>query len=65
MVDVASGVERVVSADTVVLATGNTAVDALYRELEGKVEVHAIGDAAAPRRLDYAIRDGFMLARAI
>jgi NADPH-dependent 2,4-dienoyl-CoA reductase/sulfur reductase-like enzyme len=39
--------------------------DGLYRELKGKVAVHAVGDALAPRRLDEAIIDGERIGRMI
>jgi NADPH-dependent 2,4-dienoyl-CoA reductase/sulfur reductase-like enzyme len=51
--------------DAIVLAMGNRANDGLYRELKGKVAVHAVGDALAPRRLDEAIIDGERIGRMI
>lgn len=51
--------------DGVVLAMGNQVNDGLYRSLKGKVTVHAIGDALAPRRLDEAILDGERIGRMI
>ena len=47
--------------DTLVLATGHKADDALYFDLKGVVEnVHRIGDCLAPRKLDHAIYEGFI-----
>jgi mycofactocin system FadH/OYE family oxidoreductase 2 len=47
--------------DTLVLATGPKADDALYLELKGTVEnLHRIGDCVAPRKLDHAIYEGFL-----
>ncbi len=54
-----TGEEHVVPADDLVLATPNRAEDTLARALEGgDLEVHLIGDAAAPRQAPYAIYDG-------
>ncbi len=50
--------------DTVVLAAGNVADDALYLALKDKVkEVHRIGDCVAPRLTDAAIADGHSIGR--
>ena len=50
--------------DTVVLAAGNTADDALYFTLKGKVkEIYRIGDCVAPRLTDMAIADGHRIGR--
>jgi mycofactocin system FadH/OYE family oxidoreductase 2 len=50
--------------DTVVLAAGNTADDALYFALKGKVkEIYRIGDSVAPRLTDMAIADGHRVGR--
>ena len=50
--------------DTVVLAAGNVANDALYLALKDKVkEVHRIGDCVAPRLTDAAIADGHCIGR--
>lgn len=52
--------------DTVVLAAGNTADDALYLALKGKVkEIYRIGDCVAPRLTDSAIADGHQVGRLI
>ena len=43
------------SVDTVVIAAGGQANDALYRSLKGKVdELHAVGDCAQPRNIEMA-----------
>ncbi len=48
------------SADTVVLATGATANSDIYTRLKGKIEhLYLIGDAAAPRKLTEALQEGF------
>ena len=50
--------------DTVVLAAGNTADDALYFSLKGRVgELHRIGDCVAPRLTDMAIVEGNRVGR--
>lgn len=50
--------------DTVVLAAGNVAEDALYLSLKDKIkEVHRIGDCVAPRLTDSAIADGHRVGR--
>jgi len=50
--------------DTVVLATGAKAYDALYFALKGGVaNVHRIGDCLAPRKLDHAIYEGELAGR--
>jgi len=57
------GEQTLLPADTVVLAIGARANDKLAGELEGKVkELRVIGDAAKPRKLTEAIREGFDLA---
>lgn len=50
--------------DTVVLAAGNVALDALYFALKGKIqEVYRIGDCVAPRKTDMAIVEGHRIGR--
>jgi len=51
--------------DSVVLALGAEAQDGLFHALSGTVETRLIGDALAPRRVDAAIREGELAARAI
>ena len=61
-----SGTEAVLDADTVVLAYGGRANDALFHELEGRVpELKLVGDACSPRRIHDAILDGTRAARAL
>jgi 2,4-dienoyl-CoA reductase-like NADH-dependent reductase (Old Yellow Enzyme family)/thioredoxin reductase len=61
-----SGAESVIEADTVVLAFGGKANDALYHDLEGKVpELRLVGDAVSPRRIHDAILDGTRAGRAV
>jgi N,N-dimethylglycine/sarcosine dehydrogenase len=61
-----SGAESVLEADTVVLAFGGQANDALYHALEGKVpELRLVGDAVSPRRIHDAILDGTRAGRAV
>jgi hypothetical protein len=52
--------------DTVVLAAGAVANDALYFELKGQVgEIHRVGDCVAPRKTDMAIIEGHRIGRAL
>ena len=52
--------------DTVVLAAGNVADDALYFRLKGKVrELYRVGDCVAPRKTDMAIIEGHRIGRMI
>jgi 2,4-dienoyl-CoA reductase-like NADH-dependent reductase (Old Yellow Enzyme family) len=52
--------------DTVVLAYGGRAVDALYRALRGRVpELHLVGDAMAPRLLHDAVLEGTRAGRRV
>ena len=52
--------------DTVVLACGSEADAELYYALRGTgVQAHVLGDAFAPRRLDFAIKQARALARTI
>ena len=49
-----------------VMATPQTANDALYHQLVGKVQqLYRIGDCLAPRRVENAILDGERAARAL
>jgi len=58
------GGEILLPADTVVLAVGAEANNALAGQLEGKVKAfHVIGDALKPRKITEAVREGFDLAR--
>jgi NADPH-dependent 2,4-dienoyl-CoA reductase/sulfur reductase-like enzyme len=64
--NVYSKAERIVSVDTVVVATGSVPVNPLYPALKGKVkELHAVGDCIAPRKINNAIYEGYKLGRSI
>jgi len=61
-----SNAEGTVEADSVVIAFGGKANDALSRELDGKVaDLKVIGDAYSPRRVHDAILDGTRVARTL
>ena len=50
--------------DTLVLATGPKADEALYFALKGRqANLHRVGDCHAPRKLDHAIYEGFLAGR--
>jgi mycofactocin system FadH/OYE family oxidoreductase 2 len=52
--------------DTVVLAAGNVASDALYFALKDKVkEIYRVGDCVSPRKTDMAIIEGHRIGRMI
>ena len=56
--------EEIGGFDSVVLACGSVSDAGLYDELKGKVpELHVLGDAYAPRRLVFATRQAYALAR--
>lgn len=60
--------ETIEGIATVVYACGSRARDRLYRELMAlhpTLDVHLIGDALAPRRIESAIYDGHMAGRAV
>ncbi|MEE8352830.1 MAG: FAD-dependent oxidoreductase [Dehalococcoidales bacterium] len=62
----AEGRERLLPAETIVLATGATANDLLARAIEGAVgEVYLVGDCAEPGRIVDAIHDGARVGRDI
>jgi 2,4-dienoyl-CoA reductase-like NADH-dependent reductase (Old Yellow Enzyme family)/thioredoxin reductase len=53
-----------IEADCVVLVTHRAPIRSLYDALRGKVaDVRLVGDAASPRNLQTAIRDGHLAAR--
>ncbi|GAC1614273.1 MAG: NADH:flavin oxidoreductase [Candidatus Dormibacteraceae bacterium] len=56
---------RLIRADTVIFSSGGVARDALFHELEGRVEVHLAGDAFAPRLLRHATTDGARIGRTL
>jgi len=56
-----SGAERVVPADTVILAIPRKSRQQLINDLEFvSDELYAIGDAVKPRSMHNAIRDGYL-----
>jgi len=63
--NVYSGVERTLPGiESVVLACSGVSDTGLYEELKGQhPQVHILGDAYAPRRLVYATRQAYALAR--
>lgn len=63
--NVYSGVEEQVEGfDSVVLACGGVAESSLFEELHGlHGDVHLLGDAFAPRRLVFATRQAYALAK--
>ena len=59
LIDLRDGEETAIEADTLVLATIPAAEDWLARELEDSgLEIHNIGDAVHPRRVQMAIHEG-------
>lgn len=57
------GQESLLPADTVVMAVGSRPANELAAVLRDRVpELHVIGDAASPRKITEAIREGFDLA---
>ena len=66
--DTLSGVARALEADLVVAAVGNKAVDALHvgpESVPHGPHVHLVGDAAAPRTVLEAIREGRLAGRSV
>lgn len=64
--DIWGGERRTVVVDTVVLAMMRSPNDALFNQLrQGFKEVHRIGDAVAPRKLEAIIYEGEKLGREI
>lgn len=57
-----SGKESMIDGiDSFILTTGSQPVDELYFALKGRLaNVHRVGDAVAPRRLEHAIYEGFL-----
>jgi mycofactocin system FadH/OYE family oxidoreductase 2 len=52
--------------DSVVVAFGNDADEALYFALKGQVrELYRVGDCVAPRRVDSAILEGYLAGRRV
>ena len=60
------GQENLIRGDTVVLATGAKAVNALYQKLQGRArEIYLIGDAKTPRKALEAVAEGLAVGRII
>jgi mycofactocin system FadH/OYE family oxidoreductase 2 len=66
-IDVYSNESKVFSEfDTIVTAMGNQVQADLYFALKGRVkELYRIGDCVAPRKIDMAIHEGWMVGRKI
>jgi mycofactocin system FadH/OYE family oxidoreductase 2 len=66
-IDVYSNESRVFSEfDTIVTAMGNQVQADLYFALKGRVkELYRIGDCVAPRKIDMAIHEGWLVGRKI
>ncbi|MGI9484442.1 MAG: FAD-dependent oxidoreductase [Geminicoccaceae bacterium] len=63
IVSLLDGSERLITADSLVMATANRAEDHLARTLEhADMAIHAIGDCVAPRQAPYAIYEGRKVA---
>jgi 2,4-dienoyl-CoA reductase (NADPH2) len=59
------GEERLLSADTVVLAMGAEPCAWLGEALDGQIEVLTVGDAKSPRRAFEAIHEGFQAGMSV
>ena len=53
------GKEKLIEADTIVLAAGTLPNRELYEALKGKFEVKLAGDSSEPRSIREAIHEGF------
>ncbi|MOA32974.1 hypothetical protein D3C78_1542320 [compost metagenome] len=62
-----SGSERIIrDFDHLVLACGGSAENSLYHALKGRVpSLHLLGDAYAPRRISFATRQAYELAKLV
>lgn len=61
-----AGQEDLIRGDTVVVATGAKAVNALYKKLQGRAsEIYLIGDAKTPRKALEAVAEGLAIGRII
>ena len=58
-----TGSLETIPADIVVLCTSRLPVAELYFELKDRFDVHRIGDAVTPRRIDHAIYEGELAGR--
>jgi 2,4-dienoyl-CoA reductase-like NADH-dependent reductase (Old Yellow Enzyme family)/thioredoxin reductase len=66
LVNTAEGKKETIPADTVIIAVGYQANDALYKALEGKVpEIYCIGNSAKPRRIFEAVSEGYRTGLAL
>jgi 2-enoate reductase len=66
MITTGEGLKKTIPADTVILAIGYKANDALFKALEGKVPaVYCIGDSSQPRHIMDAIFDGYNVGRSL
>jgi thioredoxin reductase len=65
--DVSTGAPLdLVAVDTVVLSLGADVSDGLFKELEGLVDdLHIIGDARTPRRIEQAVHEGHRVGRIV
>jgi len=60
------GEEDLIRGDTVVIATGAKAANALYEKLKGRVpEIYLIGDAKTPRKALEAVAEGLAVGRIV
>ena len=60
-----TGANQTFEADNVLIANPNLADNELYYSLKNakpELEMHLVGDACAPRRLENAIHEGFLAA---
>ncbi len=61
-----AGQQDLIRGDTVVVATGAKAVNALYKKLQGRAsEIYLIGDAKTPRKALEAVAEGLAVGRII
>ncbi|WP_418791605.1 hypothetical protein [Phosphitispora sp. TUW77] len=57
---------QIENVDNIVIAGQNTANNALYKQIKGKVpEIHRAGDCIVPRRMDQATLEGYRAGRAL
>ncbi|MDY6968033.1 MAG: FAD-dependent oxidoreductase [Spirochaetota bacterium] len=54
--------ERLIEADTIILAAGAKSNDSLYNKIKGKVkELHKAGDCIEPRQIGEAVKEGLRI----
>lgn len=64
ILNVYTGQERMIKADSLVVNVGKEAEDELYHSLKGKVkELHRAGDCVSPRSIETAIWEGELVGR--